>query len=87
MEKQKKPSEHKNDKKKKEKRHVNSYMKYSGMGIQMGGIIFIGAYAGQKLDAHYQTSKPYFTVALALFSTFAALYIVLKDLIKKQDDE
>ena len=62
-------------------------MKYSGMGIQMGGIILIGAYAGQKLDAHFQTSKPYFTVALALFSTFAALYLVLKDFIKKQDDE
>ncbi|KAA3640004.1 MAG: hypothetical protein DWQ02_02725 [Bacteroidetes bacterium] len=62
-------------------------MKYSGMGIQMGLIITIGAFAGQKLDAHYQTSKPYFTVALALFSTFAALYIVLKDFIKKEDDK
>jgi F0F1-type ATP synthase assembly protein I len=62
-------------------------MKYSGMGIQMGIIILVGAFAGQKLDAHYQTSKPYFTVALSLFSTFAALYIVLKDFIKKDDDE
>ncbi len=59
------------------------YMKYSGMAIQMGVIILIGVWAGQKLDERFQTLTPWFTVALALFSIFAALYVVLKDLFKK----
>ncbi|NUN99330.1 MAG: AtpZ/AtpI family protein [Saprospiraceae bacterium] len=58
-------------------------MKYSGMVFQMGIIILIGTWAGKKLDERMQTSKPYFTVALALLSIFAALYTVLKDLIRR----
>ncbi len=59
-------------------------MKYSGMVFQMGIIILIGTWAGKKLDERVQTAKPYFTVALALISIFAALYIVLKDLIRRK---
>ena len=55
-------------------------MKYSGMAIQMGVIILVGVYAGKWLDEHFQTT-PYLTVALALFSIFAALYTSLKDLL------
>ena len=61
------------------RRQVPNYMKYSGMAIQMGVIILVGVFAGQKLDEHFQTA-PYLTVALALLSIFAALYITLKDL-------
>ena len=64
------------------RRQVNSYMKYSGMAIQMGVIILIGTFAGKKLDAYFQTERPYLTVLLALLSIFAALYITLKDIIK-----
>lgn len=59
------------------------YMKYSGMAFQMGITILIGTWAGKKLDEHYQSPKPYFTMVLALLSTFAALYLVLKDFIKR----
>lgn len=55
-------------------------MKYSGMGIQMGVIILIGVYAGQKMDEYFATA-PYLTVVMALFSIFAALYLTLKDLL------
>jgi len=59
---------------------VQNYMKYSGMAMQMGIIILVGVYAGKWLDEHFQTA-PYLTVALALFSIFAALYSTLKDLL------
>lgn len=62
----------------------NDYMKYTGMAFQMGAIILIGAYAGQRLDAYYHTSKPYFTVGLSLLAIFAALYLTLKDLFIRQ---
>lgn len=59
------------------------YMKYSGMVFQMGIIILIGTWGGKKLDERLQTSKPYFTVGLALLSIVVALYVVLKDLIRR----
>ena len=58
-------------------------MKYSGMAIQMGGIILIGTLIGEKLDSYLAAELPYLTILFALLSIFAALYVTLKDLIKK----
>ena len=71
-------------KKKRPKKDSNSYLKYSGMGIQLLVIIFVGAFIGQKLDAHFQVEKGYFTAALALISTLAGLYLILKDLLNEK---
>jgi|OM-RGC.v1.034424710 F0F1-type ATP synthase assembly protein I len=62
------------------RKRVQNYMKYSGMAMQMGIIILLGVFAGQKLDEYFQTS-PFLTVTLALLSIFAALYSTLKDLL------
>ena len=59
-------------------------MKYSGMAIQMGVVILVGVYAGKRLDAHFQTHTPWWTISLSLFSIVAALYLALKDLIKSK---
>jgi F0F1-type ATP synthase assembly protein I len=48
----------------------------------MIAIIGLGCWGGDKLDKMYQNSTPVFTIVLSLVSIFAALYIVLKDLIK-----
>lgn len=66
----------------KARKRVPSYMKYSGMAIQMGVIILIGALIGRKLDEYYQTQRPYLSVVFALLAIFAALYLTLKDLFK-----
>lgn len=58
---------------------ADAYLKYSGMAIQMGVIILVGALVGQKLDHYFQTERPYLTVATSLLAIFAALYITLKD--------
>ncbi len=70
----------KEDEKDEIRKGAQNYMKYSGMAIQMGVIILIGTYAGMWLDEKMQTETPWFTVGLALFSIFAALYVSLKDL-------
>lgn len=66
------------------RRRAQDYMKYSGMAIQMGIIILIGAYAGKRLDAYFQLDKSYLTVAMSLLAIFAALYLTLKDLLPKK---
>lgn len=66
------------------KKGVNAYAKYSGMGIQMVVIVAAGVFGGIKLDAWLRSGQfPLFTVLLTLFSIFGALYLFLKDFIKK----
>ena len=52
------------------------------MAIQMGLTVLIGAFIGKKIDAYFATDKPYFTILLALIAVVAAIYLVLKDLIR-----
>jgi F0F1-type ATP synthase assembly protein I len=75
--------EEEDSKKEEIRKGAQSYMKYSGMAIQMGVIILAGTYLGTWLDERFQTKTPWFTVGLALFSIFAALYVTLKDLFAK----
>jgi hypothetical protein len=61
---------------------LNSYAKYSGIGIQMILIIGGGCYGGFKLDEHFKnTETPVFTIILSLLSIGLAMYVVLKDFI------
>ncbi|MEM9822457.1 MAG: AtpZ/AtpI family protein [Bacteroidota bacterium] len=61
-----------------------NYAKYSGLAVQMGIIVFIGAFIGSKLDDYFATARPYFTVLFALIGILAALYLTLKDLIRNK---
>ena len=73
------------DQKKKVVKSAESYLKYSGMAFQMAAILIIGALAGKKLDAYYQTEKPYFTLLLVIIAIIAAFYLTLKDFIFDTD--
>lgn len=66
------------------KNQLNSYARYAGMGFQMGVIMFAFTYGGYRLDKHFQFKIPVFTLSLALISIFAALYLTLKDFLKKK---
>lgn len=55
------------------------------MGFQMGAIIFLGMYGGIKLDEYLGLKKfPVFTLVLSLLSVFGAIYMVIKDFLKKK---
>ena len=59
-------------------------MQYAGMAFQFGILLAIGAFVGQKLDAYFDTSKPYLTALSIIVFLFFALYLVFKDLLRKQ---
>ena len=66
------------------KPEYNSLAKYSGMVFQMGITIALGVWGGIKLDEKFPVAKfPVFTVVLSLLSVFAAMYWVIKGLLKK----
>jgi len=53
------------------------------MGIQMVIIIGLGTYGGIKLDELLKIKFPIFTIICSLLSVALAIYIVIKDLLKK----
>lgn len=64
----------------------NLFFKYGNMAIQMGAVIGLCCWGGVKLDEHFQTSTPVYTIILSLLGVTAGLYLALKDFInpKKQ---
>jgi F0F1-type ATP synthase assembly protein I len=60
--------------------NTNAILRYSGMAVQMGVTIGGGVWLGKWLDQRMATSKPWFTLALALFAVLIAMYNVIRDL-------
>jgi F0F1-type ATP synthase assembly protein I len=64
---------------------ADQFAKYSSLAFQMGGIIFLTVWGGQKLDKVLDNQNPVFTIILSLFGVFAAIYIAIKDFINMKD--
>ena len=54
------------------------------MAIQMAVIITLGVFGGKKLDQFLNLKQPIFTLLFSLLAVFAAIYISIKDFLKKQ---
>ena len=77
------PEKTTNKNKNSNKNNLNDYAKYSGIAIQMGVIIFVGVLGGKKIDEYFSLKTPIFTLILSLLSVGFAIYISIKDFIKK----
>ncbi|WP_073315973.1 AtpZ/AtpI family protein [Aquimarina spongiae] len=78
-----------NNRKPKDKgNQLRKYAALTGIAFQMGATIFICAYIGKKLDAHYELQKQWFTMGFVLFGVTASVYLVIKQLnrINKSDE-
>ncbi len=58
-------------------------MKYTAMATQMAVTIAGGVLLGIWLDKKMMLSIPWFTLVLTLISVFAAIYLSIKDFLKK----
>lgn len=74
-------------KKKKNVSQGKTYIRFSGIAIQMGVIIAAGALGGQWLDEKQGNDFPIWTLVLTLFAIFASLYKVIREVIKMGKDE
>ncbi len=66
------------------KKPLDSYVRFSGLALQMGVIIFLFAWGGQKLDKHLQVSFPIFTLTGSLLGVAVAIYLVIRDLYRQK---
>lgn len=62
---------------------VKNYARYSGMAVQLGVTIAIGAFVGRKLDEWFAFEKPLMTALLSLLATVAGIYLLIRDLVQK----
>lgn len=63
---------------------MRNYVRYSSLMLQMIIIIVIGVYGGYRLDLAFLHDKHWFLILLTIVSTFLALYLFIKDLLKKR---
>jgi len=70
----------------KKPKQPNKFIQLSGVGIQMGATIFIGAYVGKQLDHKYPFDKNWFTIGLTILSVGIALYNVLQQVNKINEE-
>src|SRR5258706_16300555 len=66
------------------KNRLNSYARYSGLGIQMLVFIFAGMYGGYKLDRLLYLKFSAFTIFLCLLGTAIAILLSIKNFTKKK---
>lgn len=63
------------------KKNIDSIKKWailSGIGIQMGVIIYVFVQIGIWLDANYHENKKLFTIIFSLLGVGVSLFLVLK---------
>lgn len=58
-------------------------MRYASMATQMMVIIGLGVIGGYKLDKYLGFKTPIFTLVLSLLSVALAIYLSIKDFLKK----
>ncbi len=59
------------------KKPLNKYLKLTGIGLQMGATIYLGAYIGKKLDTMYPNDRNWFTVGLTMIGVIAAMVSIV----------
>lgn len=65
------------------KNPFHNYAKYSGIAVQMLAIILLGVFGGVKLDEWLAIKFPLFTILFSMLSVAIAIYVVIKDVLKK----
>ena len=78
MEEQEKEKNQKNQ----ENNWLKTYVRYSGLVVQMIVIILVTTFCGIKLDDLLKFNNPIFTIILSLLGVFAGIYVAIKDFIK-----
>lgn len=67
---------------------LKKWAKYSGMAVEMMAIIAVGTIAGYKIDERNKSDFPLWTLILSLVAVFAALYLIIRNVIRdaKEDE-
>ncbi len=61
------------------KSQLNTTVRFTGAGIQLGAVIWVSVQMGKCLDEKYPNEKGWFLIACTLAGTFLGLYSLIKE--------
>ena len=65
---------------------LNKWIQFANIPFQMGLIIFVGVFIGNKLDEYFEKENM-FIIIVSLISVFIALYVVIKSVINMSKND
>ena len=69
------------------KNRANKIIQFSGIGLQMGILIYFGSLTGKWLDDKYGFEKPILTLSLIIFCFSISMYTLVRKLNKMNKDD
>jgi membrane protein insertase Oxa1/YidC/SpoIIIJ len=69
------------------KKPLNKWLQLINIPIQMGVVIFVFAYLGQRLDEYFGNSNKSNTKIFVMIGVFLALYTVIRQVNKLNKEE
>lgn len=64
----------------------NNFVRFSGMGMQMGVIIGLFTWLGNYIDKKQENEIAGWTLGLCLFGVLSAMYLMIKEIKKLNND-
>ncbi len=74
-------------KKSSEEKRPNKFVALTSIAAQLGITIYLGAWGGKKLDEHYATEKPWFTIGLTMLALVISMISIVKQLNRMNENE
>jgi len=72
--------------KKPQNKRLNKFLRFTGIGIQLGATMYIFAFFGKKLDAYFGF-KNAITLSMVLFAFVITMYSILRQLKKMEEEQ
>jgi F0F1-type ATP synthase assembly protein I len=72
---------------KKSKGQLNKYIRFTGIGFQLGATIYLAVYLGKKLDNYFLMEKKLFTLGFILIGLIASIWSIVKQLEKISNEQ
>jgi ATP synthase protein I len=70
----------------KEPKQGKSFVKYSGIGMQLLFTIGLGVWLGMKLDTYMGNKQPWGAISLSMLFLIAALYNFIRSVTQDQNE-
>lgn len=70
-----------------QKKPLNKFVRFSGIGIQIGVTMYLAAYFGKKLDLYYGNEKKIITLIFVVLGMVASIVSLLAQVKKMQETE
>lgn len=72
------------ERKEKIRKKVHVYLKYSGLGFQLAGLVILGLFVGKWIDSSLNLDKPIFAMLLILIFFSGFMYKLYMELFSEK---